>query len=68
VRTGRELTSDDAYKKVWKETRSPLPLETSTPGIFAAGDVRAGAINRVAAAVGEGSMLVRFVHEYLALS
>jgi thioredoxin reductase (NADPH) len=41
-------------------------LETSTPGVFAAGDVRSGAIKRVASAVGEGAMAVRFVHEHLA--
>lgn len=66
VLTGRELMAEDAFPKVWKEPRQPLLLETSTPGIFAAGDVRAGAMNRVAAAVGEGSMVVRLVHEYLA--
>jgi thioredoxin reductase len=43
-------------------------LETSVPGIFAAGDLRAGAMNRVASAVGEGSMVVRLTHEYLALT
>ena len=68
VLTGRELMAARDRKKVWKELRSPLPLETSTPGIFAAGDLRAGAVNRVAAAVGEGSMVVRFVHEYLAMN
>jgi thioredoxin reductase (NADPH) len=68
VLTGRELMADRHFKTAWKEPRSPLPLETSTPGIFAAGDVRAAAINRVAAAVGEGSMVVRFVHEYLAMN
>jgi thioredoxin reductase (NADPH) len=52
----------------WKDRREPLSLETSVPGVFAAGDVRAGAMNRVASAVGEGSMVVRFVHEYLALT
>ena len=41
---------------------------TRVPGVFAAGDVRAGATNRVASAVGEGSLTVRFVHEYLALT
>jgi thioredoxin reductase (NADPH) len=41
-------------------------LETCQPGIFAAGDVRAGAMNRVASAVGEGAMAIKFVHEYLA--
>lgn len=66
VLTGRELMATDAFARAWKETRQPLLLETSTPGIFAAGDVRASAMNRVAAAVGEGSMVVRLVHEYLA--
>ena len=46
--------------------RDPLPFETSLPGVFAAGDVRAGSVKRVAAAVGEGSSAVRQVHEYLA--
>ena len=53
---------------IWKERREPMALETSVPGVFAAGDIRAGAMNRVASAVGEGSMAVRFVHEYLALT
>ena len=57
-----------AYARIWKERREPMPLETSVPGVFAAGDIRAGAMNRVASAVGEGSMVVRFVHEYLALT
>ena len=43
-----------------------LPLETTIPGVFAAGDVRSGSIKRVASAVGEGSMAVRLVHEHLA--
>ena len=60
--------ASDAYARIWKETREPLPLETSVPGIFAAGDLRAGAMNRVASAVGEGSMVVRLAHEYLALT
>ncbi len=66
--TGRDLMAADAYARVWKETREPLLLETSVPGVFAAGDVRAGAMNRVASAVGEGSMVVRLAHEYLALT
>lgn len=45
--------------------RSPFLLETSRPGVFAAGDVRSGSIKRVASAVGEGSMAVQFVHEFL---
>ena len=67
--TGRDLLADaTSFARVWKERREPLPLETSVPGVFAAGDIRAGAMNRVASAVGEGSMVVRFVHEYLALT
>ncbi len=68
VLTGRDLSLDAAYPRTWKETREPLPLETSVPGVFAAGDIRAGAMNRVASAVGEGSMAVRFVHDYLSLT
>ncbi len=67
VLTGRELAAAEAFPRTWKEARQPLLLETSVPGIFAAGDIRAGAMNRVAAAVGEGSMTVRLVHEFLAL-
>ena len=66
VLTGRELSADARYPRTWKERREPMLLETSVPGIFAAGDIRTGAMNRVASAVGEGSMAVKFVHEYLA--
>ena len=52
---------------VWRErSREPFLLETSVPGVFAAGDARAGSIKRVASAVGEGAMAVRLVHQYLA--
>jgi len=68
VLTGRDLMVAETYTRVWKEPREPLPLETSVPGVFAAGDLRAGAMNRVASAVGEGSMVVRLAHEYLALT
>jgi thioredoxin reductase (NADPH) len=68
VLTGRDLPADPRFAKVWKERREPMALETSVPGVFAAGDVRGGAMNRVASAVGEGSMVVRFVHEYLSLT
>jgi thioredoxin reductase (NADPH) len=68
VLTGRDLMAADSYARTWKEPREPLSLETSVPGLFAAGDVRAGAMNRVASAVGEGSMVVRLAHEYLALT
>jgi thioredoxin reductase (NADPH) len=66
LETGRDLKSHVDYPKIWKEKRDPYLLETSCPGIFAAGDVRAGAMNRVASAVGEGSMAISFVHKYLA--
>jgi thioredoxin reductase (NADPH) len=68
VLTGRDLLTAEGYARVWKEPRQPLSLETSAPGVFAAGDIRGGAMNRVASAVGEGSMVVRLVHEYLALT
>jgi thioredoxin reductase (NADPH) len=47
----------------WKVDREPFALETSAPGIFAVGDIRSGSIKRCATAVGEGAMVVRFVHE-----
>lgn len=66
LETGRDLKSYEHFSKIWKLDRDPYLLETSLPGIFAAGDVRAGAMNRVASAVGEGSMSISFVHKYLA--
>lgn len=66
IETGRELRGYDEFNKNWKLKRDPYLLETSCAGIFAAGDVRAGAMNRVASAVGEGSMAISFVHKYLA--
>jgi thioredoxin reductase (NADPH) len=68
VLTGRDAALCDGFAYHWKVEREPLPLETSVPGVFAAGDLRAGAMNRVASAVGEGAMAVRMVHEYLALT
>jgi thioredoxin reductase (NADPH) len=68
VLTGRDLMAAEAYPRIWKESREPLLLETSVPGVFAAGDLRAGAMNRVASAVGEGSMVVRLAHEYMSLT
>jgi thioredoxin reductase (NADPH) len=68
VLTGRDVMAAEGYARIWKERREPLPLETSVPGVFAAGDLRAGAMNRVASAVGEGSMVVRLAHDYLALT
>ncbi len=66
IETGRELKSYESFRKVWKLARDPYLLETCRPGIFAAGDVRNGAMARVASAVGEGSMAISFVHRYLA--
>jgi thioredoxin reductase (NADPH) len=61
VRTGPDL----AASPHWTLRRQPFLLETSHPGVFAAGDVRSGSVKRVAAAVGEGSMAIQLVHEYL---
>jgi len=61
VRTGAAV----AQSIHWGVTRPPYLLETSHPGVFAAGDVRSGSVKRVASAVGEGAMSVQFVHEYL---
>ncbi|MCK7553639.1 FAD-dependent oxidoreductase [Chitinophaga sedimenti] len=66
IETGRELKNHDNFSRIWKLERDPYLLETSCAGVFAAGDVRANAMNRVAAAVGEGSMAISFVHKYLA--
>jgi thioredoxin reductase (NADPH) len=68
VLTGRDLVAAETFSRMWKERREPLMLESSVPGLFAAGDLRAGAMNRVASAAGEGSMVVRLAHEYLAMS
>jgi thioredoxin reductase (NADPH) len=57
---------DGKPPKDWKEDRDPYLLETSIPGVFAAGDVRCGSAKRVASGVGEGSVAVQFVHQYLA--
>lgn len=66
-RAGFVYTGTDvrAFTDAWQLKRDPLPLETSVPGVFAAGDVREGAVRRVANAVGEGSIAVSFVHRYL---
>jgi thioredoxin reductase (NADPH) len=65
-KNGYVLTGDDTVKTGhWSHTRDPYLLETSIPGIFACGDVRASKVKRVAAAVGEGSMTIAFVHQYL---
>jgi thioredoxin reductase (NADPH) len=63
--TGRDLKPPDGSPTAWPLKRSPLLLETSLPGVFAAGDVRAGSTKRVASAVGEGAIAVRLIHEWL---
>ena len=65
VRTGSDLSAEDLAATRWPLAREPHLLETSRPGIFAVGDVRSGSIKRVAAAVGEGSTAVQFVHRAL---
>jgi thioredoxin reductase (NADPH) len=60
IRTGRDLST-------WSHEREPFPLETNLPGVFCAGDVRHGSIKRVSSGVGEGSMAIAFIHQYLAL-
>jgi thioredoxin reductase (NADPH) len=68
VLTGRDVSYQGASHRGWHVGRLPLLLETSMPGVFAAGDVRRGSVKRVSSAVGEGSMAVQAVHEYLSLS
>jgi thioredoxin reductase (NADPH) len=67
VLTGRALDASALEEDAWQGlSREPYRLETSMPGVFAAGDVRSGSIKRCASAVGEGSMAVSLVHQYLA--
>jgi thioredoxin reductase (NADPH) len=67
VLTGGALEHSVLEGGVWQDrSREPFLLETSLPGVFAAGDVRSGSIKRCTSAVGEGSMAVRLVHQYLA--
>jgi thioredoxin reductase (NADPH) len=66
---GYVLTGPDARRAMGRgksDEHDPLLLETSLPGVFAAGDVRSGSVKRVASASGEGAMAVRMVHEHLA--
>jgi thioredoxin reductase (NADPH) len=66
IKTGPDLSQEDLSEAAWPLARAPFLLETSLPGVFAVGDVRAGNLKRVAAAVGEGSIAVSFVHRVLA--
>jgi thioredoxin reductase (NADPH) len=64
VLTGADLPAGTGGRR-WHPARRPLPLETSLPGVFAAGDVRHGSVKRVASAVGEGAAVIPLVHQYL---
>ena len=66
--SGFVLTGRDLPEGSFPLDRDPLPLETSAPGVFAAGDIRHGSLKRVASAVGDGSIAVQMVHQYLASS
>ena len=65
ILTGAELVRNGERPQGWMLAREPYWTETSVPGIFAAGDVRHGSVKRVASGVGEGSIAVQFVHQYL---
>ncbi|MBV9471256.1 MAG: FAD-dependent oxidoreductase [Abitibacteriaceae bacterium] len=66
VLSGPELMQDGKRPRGWQLDRDPYLLETNVPGVFVAGDVRHGSVKRVASSVGEGSIAVQFVHQYLA--
>lgn len=66
VLTGQDLMHDGKPPKGWPSDRIPTLLETNVPGVFAVGDVRYGSVKRVASGVGEGSVAIQFVHQYLA--
>jgi thioredoxin reductase (NADPH) len=65
ILTGADLMRDGKRPKGWQLERSPFWVESSVPGVFAAGDVRHGSVKRVASGVGEGSIAVQFTHQYL---
>jgi len=65
ILSGADLMHDGKRPKGWRPDRDPFLLETSVPGIFVAGDVRHGSVKRCASAVGEGSIAIQFVHQYM---
>jgi thioredoxin reductase (NADPH) len=65
IKTGPEISQEELIEANWSLTRRPFLLESSLPGVFAAGDVRSGNVKRVASAVGEGSIVISFVHQVL---
>src|ERR1017187_5178273 len=65
ILTGPSLIRDGKSPQSWTLERDPSLLETNVPGVFAVGDVRHGSVKRVASSVGEGSIAIQFVHQYL---
>ncbi|MBV9339838.1 MAG: NAD(P)/FAD-dependent oxidoreductase, partial [Acidobacteria bacterium] len=65
ILTGPDLIRNGHKPKGWPLDRDPTMLETNVPGVFAVGDVRHGSVKRVASGVGEGSVAVQFIHQYL---
>jgi thioredoxin reductase (NADPH) len=65
ILTGPEITQNGHRPASWTLKRDPYLLETSVPGIFAAGDIRQGAVRRVASAVGQGAVAISLIHQYL---
>ena len=65
ILTGAELMKEKSFRSIWKQDREPYMCEASVPGIFAAGDVRFGALTGISSAVGEGAMAIRFARKYL---
>jgi len=66
ILSGPDLLRDGKKPKSWTLERDPFLLESSVPGIFVVGDVRHGSVKRVASGVGEGAVVVQFIHQYLA--
>jgi thioredoxin reductase (NADPH) len=66
VLSGSDLKQHPQFARMWQQPREPYLLESSVPGIFVAGDVRHGSVKRAASAVGEGSIAVQFIHQYMA--
>ena len=68
ILTGSYFNRNGPSQRGWRLERDPFLLETSVPGVFAVGDVRHNSVKRVASAVGEGSIAIQFVHQYLNLN
>ena len=65
ILTGAELMKEKSFQAVWKQNREPYMCEASVAGVFAAGDVRFGALTGISSAVAEGAMAIRFIRKYL---